>query len=80
MVKRNKQDFFDRYGAVARAILNEILDKYIEFGLEQLDDFDILKVPPISEHGNLMEIADAFGGISELRGALSELQNGVYAY
>jgi len=80
MVKRNKQDFFDRYGAVARAILNEILDKYIEFGLEQLDDFNILKVPPISNYGNLMEIADAFGGISELRSALSELQNGVYAY
>ena len=80
MVKRNKQDFFDRYGAIARAILNEILDKYIEFGLEQLDDFNILKVPPISNYGNLMEIADAFGGISELRGALSELQNGVYAY
>ncbi|MEA2074853.1 MAG: DEAD/DEAH box helicase family protein [Euryarchaeota archaeon] len=80
MVKRNKQDFFDRYGAVARAILNEILDKYIEFGLEQLDDFDILKVPPISNYGNLMEIADAFGGIPELRNALSELQNGVYAY
>jgi len=80
MVKRNKQDFFDRYSAVARAILNEILDKYIEFGLEQLDDFDVLKVPPISNYGNLMEIADAFGGISELRGALSELQNGVYAY
>jgi type I restriction enzyme R subunit len=31
MVKRNKQDFFDRYGAVARVILNEILDKYIEY-------------------------------------------------
>ncbi|MGB2841122.1 MAG: DEAD/DEAH box helicase family protein [Halobacteriota archaeon] len=80
MVKRNKQDFFDRYGAVARVILNEILDKYIEFGLEQLDDFNILKVPPISEYGNLMEIADAFGGIPALRSALSELQNGVYAY
>ena len=79
MVKRDKQDFFVRYGAVARAILNEILDKYVEFGLEQLDDIDILKVPPISEYGNLMEIADAFGGISKLKSALSELQNGVYA-
>jgi hypothetical protein len=37
-------------------------------------------VPPISNYGNLMEIADAFGGIPELRNALSELQNGVYAY
>jgi len=80
MMKRDKQDFFVRYGAVARAILNEILDKYVEFGLEQLDDIDILKVPPISGYGNLMEIADAFGGISKLKGTLSELQNGVYAY
>jgi type I restriction enzyme R subunit len=80
ILRKDKQDFFGRYGAVARAILNEILDKYIEFGLEQLDDIDILKVPPISEYGNLMEIADAFGGISKLKSALSELQNGVYAY
>lgn len=80
MVRKNKQDFFEKYGDIANDILNGILDKYIEFGIAQLDDMDILKVPPISEYGNVMEIAQTFGGIPALKGALSELQNLVYAY
>jgi type I restriction enzyme R subunit len=79
MVRKNKLDFFDRYGNVAKKILNEILDKYIEFGIAQLDDMNILKVPPLSEHGNVMEIAQTFGGATKLRDALSELQNLIYA-
>lgn len=80
IVRKNKQDFFEQYGEVAREVLNQILDKYIDFGIAQLDDMDILKVPPISKHGNLLEIAKSFGGITELRGALSTLQNLIYSY
>ncbi len=80
MVRRNKQDFFERYTEVARKILNEVLDKYIEFGFEQLDDPEILKVPPIDEHGNVSEIGEYFGGINELKGAMAELQNLLYDY
>ncbi len=79
MLRKNKKDFFEQYGPVAREILNEILDKYIEYGLKELDDPNILNVPPISEKGNLMEIADAFGGTEELKAALSRLQNMIYA-
>ena len=59
LLRRDKKDFFDRFGDEARKILNEMLDKYIEFGTEQLTDTNILKVPPISLHGNLMEISGA---------------------
>lgn len=79
MLRKKKKDFFEQYGPVAREILNEILDKYIEYGLKELDDPNILNVPPISEKGNLMEIADAFGGTEELKVALSKLQNMIYA-
>ncbi|MHA1409797.1 MAG: EcoAI/FtnUII family type I restriction enzme subunit R [Candidatus Odinarchaeia archaeon] len=78
-VRKNRSDFFDQYGDVAKDILNEILDKYIEYGYAQLNDTDILKVPPISNHGNVMEIAENFGGIDELGNALSDLQNMIYA-
>jgi type I restriction enzyme R subunit len=78
-IRKDKKDFFDKFGDEAKQILNEILDKYIEFGTEQLTDMNILKVPPISLHGNLMEISALFGGPTALRDSLGELQNLLYA-
>ncbi len=40
---------------------------------------DILKVPPISERGNVIEIAGYFGGAEKLREAVNELQTLLYA-
>lgn len=78
-LRANKKDFFDRFGEEARQVLNEMLDKYIEFGTEQLTDTNILKVPPISLHGNLMEISGLFGGPAALRNSLGEMQVLLYA-
>lgn len=78
-VSTNRQDFFDRYGPEARTILNDLLDKYAEHGLEQLKLPDVLKLPPLSSHGNPSEIAVAFGGPAELREAVEELQRLLYA-
>jgi type I restriction enzyme R subunit len=78
-LRANKKDFFDKFGEEARQVLNEMLDKYIEFGTEQLTDTNILKVPPISLHGNLMEISELFGGPAALRNSLGELQSLLYS-
>jgi hypothetical protein len=40
---------------------------------------DIREVPPISEQGNLAEIAERFGGVQQLRDAVNELQTLLYA-
>jgi type I restriction enzyme R subunit len=40
---------------------------------------DALRVPPISEHGNPMEIAGTFGGPDRLREAVNQLQTLLYA-
>jgi type I restriction enzyme R subunit len=37
-----------------------------------------LKVPPISEYGNVVEIAALFGGGDKLRSAVEELQRLLY--
>lgn len=78
-LRANKKEFFDRFGEEARQVLNEMLDKYIEFGTEQLSDTNILKVPPISLHGNLMEISELFGGTAAFRNSLGEMQALLYA-
>jgi len=71
--------FFDKFTNGAREVLNELLEKYVEFGTAQFQIPDILKVPPISRHGNVIEIADFFGGPDQMRHAVGELQQLLYA-
>lgn len=77
-VRSIRKDFFEKFGEEARQVLNEVLDKYVDYGVEQLTDTNILKVPPISLHGNPMEISELFGGPTQLRSSLGELQNLLY--
>ena len=76
---RRHEDFFDRYGAEAREILHELVDKYTDYGLEQLRLPDVLKIPPTSAHGNPREIASIFGGPEQLRQAVDQLEELLYA-
>ena len=76
---KEKKDFFDQYSQEAQTILNELLEKYAEHGTAQFLIPDILKVPPISEHGNVVEIAELFGGPDQLREAVHRLQTLLYA-
>ena len=77
-LRRNK-DFFNGYRPKARDILNDILEKYIDYGVVQFQIPEILKVPPISERGTVMEIAAMFGGAEKLRSAVNEMQALLYA-
>lgn len=78
-LKRKKQDFFGKYGPEAREILDELLEKYSEHGTTQFEIPDVLKVPPISEHGNPHEIGGFFGGPERLKEAVDQLQMLLYA-
>ncbi len=78
-LRKDKKDFFDRYGPEAEAVLTELLEKYAEHGTAQFVIPDVLKVPPISGHGNVREIASLFGGSRELKEAVHELQRLLYA-
>ena len=50
-LRTERKDFFDHYGPEARQILEELLEKYAEHGDAQFVLPDVLKVPPISAHG-----------------------------
>ncbi|MFO0836103.1 MAG: DEAD/DEAH box helicase family protein [Phycisphaerales bacterium] len=78
-LKRERKDFFDKFGPDARAVLDALLEKYAEFGTAQFVLPDVLEVPPLSEQGNVMEIAKRFGGPAQLREAVTQLQNLLYA-
>jgi type I restriction enzyme R subunit len=74
-----QKDFFERYGPEARQILDDLLEKYAEYGDAQFVLPDVLKVPPISAHGQVHDIIRLFGGPDQLRNAVTELQNLLYA-
>jgi type I restriction enzyme R subunit len=78
-LRREKIDFFDEYVPEARTVLNEMLEKYIEYGTAQFQIPEILKVPPIANRGTVSEIAAMFGGAEKLRAAVTELQALLYA-
>src|SRR5205814_8120404 len=78
-LRKEKRAFFERYGPDARAILEAIVDKYAQYGPNEIVLPDVLKLPPISDHGNASEIARAFGGAQELRRAVDEPQTLLYA-
>lgn len=78
-LRSERRDFFEQYGPEARQILDELLDKYTEHGTAQFVIPDVLELPPINEHGNVIEIAGKFGGVEPLRQAIRELQTLLYA-
>ena len=72
-------DFFKQYNVFGQYVLRTLLDKYSQHGPDELKIPDALNVPPISEHGNVTEIATSFGNASQLRNAVEELQKLIYA-
>lgn len=77
-LRKNAPDFFDQYGEAAREVLSALLDKYTSHGPSQFSIPDSLQVPPISERGNVMEIAGLFGGAVQMKAAVEQLQQLLY--
>jgi len=78
-VKRQETAFFNYFAPEAREILDLLLEKYASDGELQFTLPDVLKVPPISQRGNVNEIIGKFGGADELRNAVNQLQTLLYA-
>lgn len=78
LLKKNKPDFFSFYSEKAQHVLQIILEKYVDFGLNQIRP-DIISSDPINKEGNEIEIVNAFGGIDNYKLAIEQLQTLLYA-
>jgi type I restriction enzyme, R subunit len=78
-LREQRKDFFDQYGAEAREVLDELVEKYAIYGTAEFVLPGALQVPPISNRGNVIEIAKLFGGAENLRDAVNQLQTLLYA-
>ena len=77
-LKSERKDYFEKFSPEARQVLDELLEKYAEHGDAQFVLPDVLKVPPISTHGQPAEIIKLFGGPDRLRRAVNDLQGLLY--
>jgi Type I site-specific restriction-modification system, R (restriction) subunit and related helicases len=74
-----KRDLFARYGEKAQAVLNALLEKYADEGIEQIEEAQILTIKPLSDLGTPMELMKAFGGSEKYKQALMELEKELYS-
>ena len=73
-----KRNYFTQYGEQARKVLEALLDKYAEEGIENIEDMKILQVNPLNQFGSPLEIVKLFGGKKKYQQALVELENEIY--
>ncbi len=73
-----KRDYFTKYGEQARKVLEALLDKYADEGVENIESMEILRVKPFDEMGSAYEIVKEFGGKKQYMDAVKELENELY--
>ena len=73
-----KRNVFAKYGEKARAVLSALLDKYADEGVFNLDDANVLRIPPIDQLGTPVELVRAFGGRRGFERAVHDLQSALY--
>ena len=73
-----KRNYFTKYGEQARKVLEALLDKYADEGVENIESMEILRVKPFDEIGSAYEIISQFGGKSQYLEAVKELEIELY--
>jgi type I restriction enzyme, R subunit len=73
-----KRNYFAKYQGAARQVLEALLDKYADTGIEPIEDLKILQLPPFNKIGAPLELVKAFGGKAGYTQALAELEAQLY--
>lgn len=74
-----KRNYFAKYGEQARQVLEALLLKYADTGIENIEDIKILTLDPFKNMGTASELVSAFGGKQAYMAALHELEHHLYA-
>ncbi|MBQ0026682.1 MAG: DEAD/DEAH box helicase family protein [Lachnospiraceae bacterium] len=74
----NKRDFLSKYSGRAKEVLEILLDKYMNLGIYEIENTDILKIDPLKRFGSPAKIVDFFGGREGYLRAIKELEYELY--
>lgn len=73
-----KKDFFSKYSADAQAVLDILLDKYMNQGITEVEDIKVLSLADFANYGKLAKIVKLFGGKAQYEAAVRELEANIY--
>jgi type I restriction enzyme R subunit len=73
-----KRNYFGKYSGTAKEVLEGLLEKYEDEGLENLEDMNILRLSPFNKIGTLSEIIEEFGGRDEYLKAIHGIEDELY--
>jgi type I restriction enzyme R subunit len=74
-----KRNVFSMYEDKAREVLNILLDKYADQGLDTIEKIDVLRLEPFTQIGTPIEIVKSFGGRDKYLAAVHDLETAIYA-
>jgi len=74
-----KRDVFGKYGEQARAVLEALLDKFANHGVQNIEDDKVLELPPFDQFGSKTQIRRGiFGSVEQYTQAVHELEQALY--
>nr|WP_313901420.1 DEAD/DEAH box helicase family protein [Methylomonas koyamae] len=74
-----KRDVFGKYGEQARAVLEALLDKFADHGVQDIEDAKVLELPPFDQFGSKTQIRRGiFGSVEQYSQAVHELEQALY--
>lgn len=74
-----KRNYFNKYGEQASAVLNALLDKYADTGIENIEAIGVLSLAPFTQIGSPTKIIKLFGDKDKYFAAVKELEAELYA-
>ena len=57
-----KRNVFSKYGETARRVIEALIDKYADEGVQTIESMEVLRVPPLNTLGTPTELVRSFGG------------------
>lgn len=74
-----KRNYFTKYSEPAQHVLNTLLDKYADEGVQEIEDIQVLKLKPFDSLGRPLEIIkSSFGNKQAYEQAVNELEDQIY--
>ncbi|MEN6682269.1 DEAD/DEAH box helicase family protein [Stenotrophomonas pavanii] len=74
-----KRNVFGQYGEQARAVLDALLDKFADHGVQDIEDAKVLELPPFDQFGSKTQIRRGiFGSVEQYSQAVQVLEQALY--